>query len=203
MPTLDSVLETLDRIEIVVPPQADARKVFCDIASVYDNRKVEMTKDRHIIIMAPAGIDGAYLSGDAFRQLANWAKQDGTGKAFDSSAGFYITETENRSPDAAWVRNHRLNSIPKAERKTFAPWAPDFAIEVKSPSRQLGELQEKCRSYVMHGALEAWLINPENKTVEVYRSGEPPITLTAVSSVRASGPLAGFVLDLTDIWSGL
>jgi Uma2 family endonuclease len=144
MATLDSVLEPLERIEIVLPPSSDTREIFRQVAQVYEGRKVELTEDGHIIVMAPTGLEGGYLSGEVYRQLANWAIANKRGKAFDSSAGFYITPTQNRSPDAAWVKNERIESIPKKQRKAFAPFCPDFAIEVKSPSDDLSELQSKC-----------------------------------------------------------
>jgi Uma2 family endonuclease len=200
--TLEAILAPLERIEIIVPAGDDSRKVFAEVAALYEKRKVELTGEGHIIVTAPAGIDGGYLSGEAFRQLANWATRDKTGKAFDSSAGFYITPNENRSPDAAWVSNDRIEQIPKADRKGFAPFCPDFAIEVKSPSNNLRELQDKCARYVQCGAFESWLINPASKTVEIYRAGELH-TLQDVLSVTGSGPLSGFVLDLPDIWAGL
>ena len=203
--SLESILEPLGRIEIVVPPRADARKVFSEVVALYDNRKVELTAEGHIIVMPPTGMEGGYASGEVFRQLANWAIRDGTGRAFDSSSGFYITANENRSPDASWVRNERIRQIPKAERKTFAPFCPDFAIEVKSPGNDLAELRLKCRRYVECGAFAAWLIDPETRTVEIYEQphGVEAIVLQNAASVTGSGPLASFVLELSEIWAGL
>lgn len=204
MPSLESILEPLDRIEIVVPVSADARELFRQVAEVHDNRKVELTGEGHIVVMAPAGLEGGYLSGEVHRQLANWAVTDRTGKAFDSSAGFYITPQENRSPDAAWVSNGRIESIPKKDRKGFAPFCPDFAIEVKSPLNGLAELRAKCLKYVECGAFEAWLIDPERKTVEIYVSNSiVPREFSDALLVSGSGPLAGFRLDLVPIWAGL
>jgi Uma2 family endonuclease len=72
---------------------------------------------------------------------------------------------------------------------------------VKSPSNKLRELQDKCARYVQGGSFESWLINPESKRVEIYRSGGKHL-LQEVLSVTGSGPLSSFVLDLTDIWAG-
>jgi Uma2 family endonuclease len=203
--SLESILEPLGRIEIVVPPGADARKVFSEVAALYDNRKVELTTEHHIIVMPPTGMEGGYASGEVFGQLRDWAKRDGTGKAFDSSAGFYIRVDENRSPDAAWVRNERIRQISKADRKTFAPFCPDFAIEVKSPANGLGELRRKCRRYVECGAFAAWLIDPETRTVEIYEEsrGAEAVVLQDAATITGSGPLASFVLELREIWAGL
>src|SRR3954454_16807758 len=194
VPTLESVLEPLERIEIIVPPTSDAREIFQQLAELYDGRKVELTEGGHIIVMAPTGLEGGYLSGEVFGQLRDWAKRTGTGKAFDSSAGFYITQGQNRSPDAAWVSHARIESVPKQDRKRFAPFCPDFAVEVKSPSDDLSELQAKCLTYVQCGAGSAWLIDPERRTVWTYSAGsEVPAELCAVDSVRGTGALDTFI----------
>lgn len=102
------------------------------------------------------------------------------------------------------MTNSRIETIPKEDRKGFAPFCPDFAIEVNSPSDQLPELHSKCLTYVQCGAGAAWLIDPERKTMWVYTSGsDVPAELRDASSVRGSGPLETFVLDLTPIWAGL
>jgi len=204
MATLDAALQNVDHFEIVVPPTADRHKVFADVAAVYDNRKVELTEEGHIIIASPAGLEGGYLSGEVFFQLANWARKTGTGKAFDSSAGFYVTPNQNRSPDAAWVSNARIASIPKQDRQAFAPFCPDFAIEVRSPSNNLDDLRAKCRAYVENGASQAWLIDPKRQLVEVFTEQNPSANIEHREVVlRGTGPLTGFELDLTPIWQGL
>ena len=206
MPSLENALESLDQFEIWLPTTADRRKIFAEVAAVYDNRKVEMTAEGHIIVMAPASLQGGYLSGEVFWQLANWAKRDGTGKAFDSSAGFYVTPHQNRSPDAAWVLNERIERIPKADRNSFAPFCPDFAIEVRSPSNVLTELRTKCVTYAENGASEAWLIDPERKAVEIFYAEEAVRKFSlpvGAENVTGSGRLAGFRLDLRPIWIGL
>ena len=205
MSSLESALEQLDRIEIIVPANADRREVFAQVAAVYGDRKVELTSEGHIIVMSPASLEGGYLSGEVFYQLAHWARQARTGKAFDSSAGFYVTPLENRSPDAAWVSNERIESIPKKDRQGFAPFCPDFAIEVRSPSNIPLELQAKCRKYVESGAFEAWLIDPQQKRVFIFRADDPDAVteLRNPDSVAGSGRLAGFVLDLRPVWAGL
>ncbi len=204
MPTLESVLEPLGRIEIIVPSTSDVREIFQKLAELYAGRKVELTEQGHIIVTAPTGLEGGYLSGEVYRQLANWAISNGTGKAFDSSAGFYITQRQNRSPDASWVSNARIESIPKQDRKRFAPFCPDFAVEVKSPSDDLSKLQEKCLTYIQCGAVSAWLIDPERRTVWTYGTGSDlPTELRDVDSVRGTGPIDTFILDLSPIWAGL
>ena len=50
----------------------------------------------------------------------------------------------------------------------------------------------------------AWLIDGDNETVYIYRSGvEKPEKRTGIVSLAGEGPVAGFVLDLKAIWAGL
>ena len=102
---------------------------------------------------------------------------------------------ENRSPDAAWVSNERIENIRRKDRQGFAPFCPDFDIEVKSSSNIPLELQAKCRTYVESGAFEAWLIDPQLKKVLIFHADDPD-TVTELRNpdfVSGSGRLAGFV----------
>ena len=77
------------------------------------------------------------------RQLANWAKQSGTGIVFDSNTEFRLPNRASRSPDASWVLKSRLEAIPEPEREKFPPICPDFVLELLSPSDNLEEAKLK------------------------------------------------------------
>src|SRR5271157_3419682 len=47
--------------------------------------RCERTAEGEIVIVPPAGGEGAYRSGKAFAQLDRWAESDGRGRSFDSS----------------------------------------------------------------------------------------------------------------------
>jgi Uma2 family endonuclease len=49
------------------------------------------------------------------------------------------------------------------------------------------------------GAQQAWLIDPENRTVEVYRPHREPELLTGLETLKAEGPVEGVVLDLSPV----
>jgi hypothetical protein len=52
--------------------------------------RIERTADGDVVIMPPAFADTGNRNIKIAQQLANWADQDGTGEAFDSSAGFTL-----------------------------------------------------------------------------------------------------------------
>jgi Uma2 family endonuclease len=47
------------------------------------------------------------------------------------------------------------------------------------------------------------MIDPETRTVEVYRPDREPESLASVDSVSGEGPVAGFVLSLGAVWDPL
>jgi Uma2 family endonuclease len=72
-------------------------------------------------------------------------------------------------------------------------------IEVRSPDDRLVPFQEKMRRYLLAGVLLAWLIDPLEQSLTIYRPGREPEVLNSPSSVSGEGPVEGFVLDLSGI----
>jgi len=163
----------------------------------------ERTAQGEIVIVPPAGLESDERSLDAGGALRQWAKRDGRGKACGSSAQFFLPDGSGLSPDAAWVSKEKLASVPKGELKKFPHVVPEFVIEVMSPSDRLRALQRKMRQWAANGVELGWLIDGDHKRVFVYRGTEDPRIVEGVESIAGEGPVAGFVLPLTDIWEGL
>ena len=90
------------------------------------------------------------------------------------------------------------------QRRRFPPACPEFVIEVMSLRDRLGAAKEKMLAWIAEGVELAWLIDGDNETVYIYRSGvEKPEKRTGLVSLAGEGPVAGFVLDLKAIWAGL
>src|SRR5690242_8174158 len=66
--------------------------------------RFELTAQGELVIMSPTGSKTGWRNSKINQRLANWAEEDGTGIAFDSSTGFTLPNGAKRSPDAAWVR---------------------------------------------------------------------------------------------------
>ena len=55
------------------------------------------------------------------------------------------------SPDVAWVQRARLAVLTAEQKEKFLPLCPDFVIELRSASDDLGSGQEKMREYLDNG----------------------------------------------------
>src|SRR5271157_1512272 len=74
-----------------------------DLCQVNRDLRIERTEHGELIIMSPTGSETGDRNSEINWQLRDWAKRDGTGKVFDSSAGFRLPKGAVRSPDAAWL----------------------------------------------------------------------------------------------------
>jgi len=172
---------------------------FFDFCQLNRELRIERSAKGEIIVMSPAGGRSSYESGNAFRQLSVWAEEDGTGVAFDSSAGFLLPTGGMRSPDAAWVQLVRLQKLSDREREQFLPLCPDFVIEVASRTDKLSDLREKMQEYMQAGLRLGWLILPRSTQVEIYAPAGVQL-LDAPVFLMGDPVLPGFKLDLASIW---
>jgi Uma2 family endonuclease len=78
--------------------------------------------------------------------------------------------------------------------------APDFVVELLSKQDQIEVVRGKMREYVTNGVRLGWMIDPFTRCVEVYRPGVEPVTYRNPGSMSGDPELAGFVLDLGEIW---
>ncbi|AVH64232.1 Uma2 family endonuclease [Nostoc sp. 'Peltigera membranacea cyanobiont' N6] len=162
--------------------------------------RLERTAEGELIIMPPTGWESGNRNSRLTQRLGNWADADGTGLAFDSSTGFKLPNGANRSPDASWVSQERLEALnPDPDR--FLPLAPDFAVELRSASDSLKTVQQKMQEYIDNGVRLGWLIDPQNQQVEIYRPGRDIEILRSPTSLSGEDVLPGFILDLAQILS--
>ena len=170
---------------------------FCQANRDY---RIERNSKGEIIIMPPTGWETGNKNAEITIQLGNWAKQDGRGKSADSSAGYKMPNGATVSPDASWILNERLKTVPSAKRRKFLPLAPDFVIELRSESDSLPKLEEKMREYIENGVALGWLIDATEKKIYVYRPNAEIEVLENPAEISGEPLLQGFVLNLKEIW---
>ncbi|MEP7107987.1 MAG: Uma2 family endonuclease [Ferruginibacter sp.] len=170
---------------------------FFDFCQQNPDLRMERDHNKQIYVMAPTGYYTGGLSSDIFGELYIWNKKSKTGKVFDSSTGFTLPDGAVFSPDASWISNEKISLLSEEEKNKFAPVCPDFVIELKSPSDRLKNVKEKMLKWIENGAQLAWLIDPENKKVFIYREdGSVAIVQGFNNKLSGGNVLPGFELDL-------
>jgi len=198
----------LDGVELKSPFLMQPRRAMDDdefllFCSQHPDLRIERTAKGDLLIMPPAGDESGYQSLEVAGELRSWAKRDGRGQAFDSSAGFLLPNGACRAADAAWVLRSRLQKFTKQQRRKFLPLCPDFVVEVFSPTDRLPQLKSKMREWIENGAQLAWLLDPDRRTAYIYRPGREAERLVNLQRLVGEPPVGGFILDLHDIWAGL
>jgi Uma2 family endonuclease len=161
--------------------------------------RLELTADRKLIIMAPAGGESSEKNLDLAGQAWYWNRQTDLGRAFDSSGGydFIACGGGKLSPDVSWIEKSRLAGI---EIVGFIPIVPDFVIELRSATDALKPLQEKMREYQRLGVRLGLLVDPKNRRVEIYRPGRKLEILESPATVDCGEVMPGFVLSMSRIF---
>jgi Putative restriction endonuclease len=119
---------------------------------------------------------------------------------FDSSTCFRLPGGGDRSPDLAWIRQDRWDSLTPDQKAKFPPIAPDFVLELTSPTDSLKETQAKMQEYMTSGVKLGWLIHCKTCRVEIYRLGQPVEILDSPATLSGEEVLPGFVLELKTVW---
>jgi Uma2 family endonuclease len=104
-------------------------------------------------------------------------------------------------PDLAGWRRERMTVLPDAP---FLTLAPDWVCEVLSPGSARFDRKKKMPIYAGAGVSNAWLVDPIERTLEVFRLADGLWSLLATFSdderVRAE-PFDAIELDLALLWA--
>ncbi|MGG6298071.1 Uma2 family endonuclease [Leptolyngbya sp. AN02str] len=157
---------------------------------------IERSAKGALIVMSPVGGEGGSYESEFGIDLGIWNRQSKLGKTFSSSTLFKLPNGGDRSPDAAWVELSRWQALSPEQRRKFPPIAPDFVIELRSPTDDLELLQAKMQEYINAGVRLGWMFNPQDQQVEIYRYGQPEEVRQLPTELSGEDVLPGFVLSV-------
>jgi Uma2 family endonuclease len=90
-----------------------------------------------------------------------------------------------RAPGVAWCSDGYLAS--HSEEAPLSS-APEIRVEIVSASNALPRLRETAMAYVNDGAVEAWIVHPTTRRIEVYaRDGRRESTSFPVDAATVLG----------------
>ena len=184
----------------IIPAEPMDDETLLRFCAENDVLRIERTNKGELKVMSPAGGGTGERNAEIIGQLRNWARADGRGAFFDCNTGFSLRDGAMLCPDGAWIERRRWMALTEAERSRFAPICPDFVIELRSRTDSLTELKAKMEQWIANGAEVAWLIDPTDRSVTIYRQGEAPEMLIDPSSVQGNGPVLGFELVMSWVW---
>ena len=162
--------------------------------------KFERNHKGELLIMSPTGGETGKTNAEINADFVIWNRQNKLGFCFDSSTCFKLPNGANLSPDVAWIKKERWEALTPEQREKFPPIAPDFVLELMSPSDSLQDARNKMQEYINNGVKLAWLINRKMRQVEIYRIDKSVEILTSPLELSGEDILPGFILSLAIVW---
>jgi len=162
--------------------------------------KFERTAEGELMVMAPTGGETGRQNAEIIADFVFWNRQTKLGVCFDSSTGFRLPNGADRSPDLAWIRRERWDALTTEQKERFPPIAPDFVLELLSPTDDLAAAQAKMKEYRANQVRLGWLIDRKTRRAEIYRPDRAVEVLYATDTISGEDVLPGFTLDVRAVW---
>ena len=154
------------------------------------------------IKMSPSQMHGR-IANEIGRLLGNHVVERGLGWV-TSEVGYHPPGERHTVllPDVAFESRARAARTPLL---TYAPYMPDLAVEVVSPSQTLAETRRKATVYLRHGTVMVWLIDPERNRAESWTAAEDGAANSEIiemdGELSGGAVLPGFTLSLRRLFS--
>ena len=174
---------------------------FLRYCEAHRDLRIERTAAGKILILPHSGWENSSRNAQVVAQLYAWSRRDGRGRALDPSVLYMLLNGAARGAHASWILRSRIATLTTDQKRGFPPICPDFVVELRSPSDRLRQVQAKMREWMENGAKLGWLIDPEARTVYIYRPGQITERLVEPRRVVGEHPVDGFVLEMADIWN--
>ena len=122
------------------------------------------------------------ILGKIFYELKKFVEEKRRGKVYPAPIDVYFSETDIYQPDIIFIEKKRLNII--GEKKIEGP--PDLIIEILSPSTAYYDLRAKKDVYEQSGVKEYWIVDPMQKTIEVFVNKKGKFELLGSAKVEGA-----------------
>lgn len=142
------------------------------------------------LVMTPSPVPyHQILIGRIFSRIDKFVREKNLGIVIFAPLDVYFSETDTYQPDIVFISKGRLNII--GEKKVEGP--PDLVIEILSPATAYYDIRIKKDMYEKSGVNEYWIVDPIQKTVEVFvnKNGKFELTNTA----KVEGTIKSSILD--------
>src|SRR5919109_251951 len=154
------------------------RWTSADLEALPDDGKRYEIIDGELYMSKQPRYHHQYTCSEVNRQLGNWAKESGLGRAI-GAPGVIFAEDDDVAPDVVWISDKRLATALREDGHFHD--APELIIEVLSPgfANEKRDREAKLKLYSRRGVDEYWIIDWLMRRVEVYRREDLALHLVA------------------------
>jgi len=185
MATVKPDVITAEQYRTMVPPE--------------DGSKIELVRGE-LETMCRPGFRHGLRQGRVYRILDNYGQTHRHGRAVVETGVVTDRDPDTvRGPDVSYWSAERLPL--DQEPEGYPDIAPDLAVEVLSPSNRVARILEKMRELFERGVRMVWVVDPENRTVTVYRSLNEGRVLHESATLEGEDVLPGLTCPVAEFFA--
>lgn len=136
---------------------------YKDYLVLPDEKRYELIQGELIVTPSPIPYHQV-ISGNIEYELRKHVRENEIGIIFDAPCDVYLDENNVIQPDIFFISKSRLNIIGEANIQG----TPDLIVEILSESTAYRDLVKKKKLYALYRVQEYWIIDPDEKQVEIY-----------------------------------
>ncbi len=168
---------------------------------------VELVRGEIVELTRPDQSHGSVCSEVSFA-ITSWARKSNAGRVTTNDSGILTDPVPGtvRGADVAFFATTQLTGgkLPRGQKTLI----PVLCVEVLSPSNSWAEIRCKIEEYLTAGVHEVWVVDPELRTVERFRSesgsgGEVKSRMLHEHEMLTSLELPGFSVPVADFFAGV
>ena len=165
-----------------------------------DGNRYEIIEGELFVSRSP-GIPHQIVSDNLLVLLRNFLKLNRIGTAI-STPGLILSENSGIIPDLVYFSNESQQRVRSGDRLRSAP---DLVVEILSKGAENTRRDRvvKRQLYAKHGVPEYWIIDCQNRAVEIYRLDGRSLELDTIfvnGDELSTGSLPGFACAVSEIF---
>jgi Uma2 family endonuclease len=176
-----------------------------DLESLPDDGKRYEIVDGELYVSKQPHWDHQFVANQVWEVLQNWSRQTKAGMA-NSAPGVIFAADDDVAPDVVWISRERLAKAFQPDGKLHS--APELVVEVLSPgaTNAARDREAKLKLYSRRGVMEYWIVNWQERHLEVYRREEAVLKLHSTlyeDDILQSPHLPGFSCQVSQIFADI
>lgn len=171
-----------------------------DLLTMPDGERYELVDGK--LVERHMGWNSSWIGGRLYLFLSLYCDETRAGRVVPADASYQCfpdAPSKVRKPDVSVIERSRLP--PKEELDGHCRIAPLLAAEILSPNDLQYETAVKVEEYLRAGVRLVWVVNPETRTVLIYRADGTISGLREHDELSGEDVLPGFRCRVGDLFS--
>ena len=161
------------------------------------NKRHELIAGRLVVSEPPRGREHGRVQIKLGMLLAQYVIQHRLGEVVAESGAWIARDPDTVvGCDLSFVRADRLGDIVDVER--YLPFAPDLAVEVRSPGDRKGRETTRVRRLLEAGVRLVWHIEPRHRRATIHAPSIAPEPVSEDGLLNGRDVVPGFTCRLRD-----